>query len=168
MNNFKEALSKSKSISKYVPWLLLIIIFFFILQLNQLTPLWADDYCRMGSSLGISDAILKTIHAYSSWSGRVVTMFLTYFIMGNIPQSLIFFNMGNSIFFCLLIVAIFVLTYGRAPNQLRDGVIILLIFDLLFIGTKGIGEVALWKTGSIGYLWGVTLELTFLIPFFYT
>ena len=58
------------------------------------------------------------------------------------------------------------IAFERIPKNLRDGLYILLIFDLVFIGTRGIGEVALWKTGSVGYLWGVTLELAILTPFF--
>jgi hypothetical protein len=135
-------------------------------RLNSLTPLWADDYCRLSNSTDIVRAAEGAYTTYLGWSGRFFVTFLNFMVLGNYPGSMTFFNILNAAFFCLLIFNIFYLSLGRIPKNLRDCLYVLLIFVLVFVGTRALGEVALWKTGSIGYLWGVTLELVFLIPFF--
>jgi len=160
---FKAGFNK---LLKFSPYIFLLLIFIFIWKLNQITPLWADDYCRLGSSTSLIQAAKKAYSVYFTWTGRFLVMTIDYFVFGNYPNSIIYFNFINAIFFCSLIFIIFYLAFNRRPKGLRDTLYILLIFNLIFIGTKAIGEVALWKTGSVGYLWGLTLELAFLAPFF--
>lgn len=151
---------------KFSPYIVLIAIFAIILKLNQLTPLWADDFCRLDTHFSVGSAITKTLTAYFNWSGRVVPLFFTYLTFGNFPNSIPVFNIVNSLIFTSLIYIVFIISFDRKPIGLRDAVKIALIFDLIFIATKGIGEVVFWKTGSIGYLWGATFELLYLIPLF--
>lgn len=151
---------------KYIPYLVFLIIFIFIWKLNSLTPLWADDYCRFANHTSIFHAIEKSYIRYFERSGRFFVYIIDYFVFGNYPIAISYFNFINATFFTLLIFLIFVVAFGRKPKNLRDGFYILLIFDLVFVGVRGIGEVALWKSGSVGYLWAVTLELAILLPFF--
>src|SRR3989344_757332 len=156
--------SQVAKVISFTPYFILFFIFLYIWKINQLTPLWADDYCRIGTATSVFKAIHTAYDRYFTWSGRFFVMFINYLVFGNYPVSINYFNFINSIFFGLLIFIIFVLAFGRKPKGIRDAIYMLLIFNLVFIGTKGIGEVALWKTGSIAYLWGVTLELAFLVP----
>lgn len=152
-------------IIKLAPYFVLLLIFVFIWKINKLTPLWAGDYCRIGNSTSIFEAVQKAYNRYFTLNGRFFTNTINYLVFGNYPYSIKYFDLINSVFFCLLIFIIFSIAFDRKPKGLRDAVWILLIFNLIFVSTKGIGEVALWKTGSIGYLWGVTLELVVLLPF---
>ena len=68
--------------------------------------------------------------------------------------------------FCVLVYLIFYLSFGHKPGNFRDSLFLLFIFSLVFVCSKGIGEVVLWKTGSICYLWGVVFELSVLVPYF--
>ncbi len=153
-------------ILKWSPYIILLAIFAYIWKINQLTPLWADDYCRIADSVSFIEAVNKALSRYFTWSGRFLVMVINYLVFGNYPGSIGIFNVVNTAFFTLLIFVIFVLAFGRKPKGLRDGLYLFLIFNLVFIGTQGVGEVIFWKTGSIGYLWGITLELSILIPFF--
>src|SRR3972149_145397 len=150
---------------KYSPYLVLFAIFIFIWKLNSLTPLWGDDYCRAGATTGIFEAVQKAADTYLTFNGRFFAHIINYLVFGNYPASLKYFNFFNSIIFCGLIFVIFNIAFSRKPRGLRDGLYMLFIFSLVFVGGRGIGEVVLWKTGSIGYLWGVSLELLFLMPF---
>lgn len=159
----------SIAISKLVrltPYCVLILIAIYIWRINQLTPLWADDYCRVGNTTSIFKAAQIAYDRYLTLNGRFFVHFFNHLILGNYPNSLKYFNIINSTSFILLILVIFYLSYGRKPKGFHEAIYILLTFNLLFIATRGIGEVALWKSGSIGYLWGITLELVILVPLF--
>ena len=136
-------------------------------KLNQLTPLWADDFCRFANHTSIFQAIEKSYIRYFERSGRFFVYIINYFVFGNYPDSMPFFNLLNAAIFCFFVYLVFVSAFGRKPKYITDAIYILLIFDLLFVGTSGIGEVALWKSGAVGYLWAGTLELVTLIPFFF-
>jgi hypothetical protein len=157
----------NKTLQKLIdlsPYILLFVIFIFIWVLNILTPLWADDYCRLASSTSFFQAAARAFDRYFSLNGRFFVHFFNYIFLGNYPALIKYFNFLNSLLFVGLIAIIFLIGLGRKPRGLRDNLSILFIFSLLFIGSHGIGEVILWKSGSIGYLWGVTFELAFLLP----
>lgn len=160
MNNEK----KLNHINILIPFALLLGIFLFMLYLNAKTPLWADDFCRIAVSTTFPEAIATAVDRYINWNGRFFAHLSNYLVFGNIPSSLPYFNFLNSLFFTSLIYLIFKLATGRDPRGYRDTILLLLIFSLVFSATQGVGEIALWKTGSIGYLWGVVLELVSAIP----
>lgn len=154
----------SNRINIFTPVVLLFGIFLFMSYLNIITPLWADDFCRIATSTTFPQAFATAVDRYINWNGRFFAHLSNYLVFGNIPSSLLYFNLLNSLFFTSLIYLIFKLVTGRVPRGYRDTLLLLLVFDLVFSATQGVGEIALWKTGSIGYLWGVVLELVSAIP----
>lgn len=139
-------------------------LFLLFYYFNSLTPLWADDYCRaVKVDSGIINVLSAVRDEYRWWSGRVVVNFLSYLFISYYSYFRILFSLVNSLMFVLLNALIYRFAVKGRLNLLFETGLRLVIFTFLFVGTQTIGEVALWKTGSIGYLWAVVLEMTVLL-----
>ena len=141
----------------------------FLLWANIETPMWADDYCR-ALDPSVSAAISSAWHDYFTWTGRFFVNALTYALMGaGWRWSMLPFDALNALVFIGLIVLVMrlaALASGQERTARRDRtaefVDALFIALLLWWGPRSVGEAALWKTGSIGYLWAVAGELFIL------
>lgn len=141
----------------------------FLLWANLETPFWGDDYCRMVDS-SIVKAVLRSWKEYFDWTGRFFTDVITFVVMGSGRQwGPVWFDVFNSLVFVGLIWVVSRLAKlasgrdGDHPDDLLIG-----FTDTIFVALmlwwlpRTVGEVALWKTGAIGYLWPVTGELLIL------
>ena len=136
----------------------------FLLWANLITPLWADDYCRtMPPHIG---TILRTVWGnYNFWTGRWFTTLITFLFLD-------LHHYGSLVVFAVVNMAIFAFVVHVVMHMCRDAVNAapvtrkadglaqcLLVFLMLWWLPRTIGEVALWKTGAIGYLWPVAGEI---------
>ncbi|GAN85653.1 DUF6056 family protein [Komagataeibacter intermedius] len=145
----------------------LALCFAFLLWANWITPLWADDYCR---TMPFNPAtILRIVWGnYNFWTGRWFTTLVTFMVLDLRPYgSLAAFAVVNAGIFTFLVRVVVHMCRAvagqPAPARLRDGVTqYVLVFLMLWWLPRTIGEVALWKTGSIGYLWPVAGEMWLL------
>ncbi|GAB6966206.1 hypothetical protein JCM25156A_02430 [Komagataeibacter kakiaceti JCM 25156] len=136
----------------------------FLLWANLITPLWADDYCRtMPPHIG---TILRIVWGnYNFWTGRWFTTLITFLFLDlHHYGSLIVFAVVNTAVFAFLVHVVLHMcrnAVGDAPTpDTRTGLAqCLLVFLMLWWLPRTIGEVALWKTGAIGYLWPVAGEM---------
>jgi hypothetical protein len=139
----------------------------FLAWANAVTPLWADDYCRV-ILRGIAEAIAHAWDEYQSWTGRFFVIAITYAVMGSGWRwSMLGFDLANAAVFLVLIRTVLALAQQAGgvagPRDALAGFLeTLFVALLLWWLPRTIGEVALWKTGSIGYLWAVTGELLLL------
>jgi hypothetical protein len=146
--------------------ILLVFPLLFLVWANLETPFWADDYCRI-----IPVSFLKPIalayRDYFEWTGRFFVIATTYYALETgyawtkIPLDIV-----NAVIFGALIVNVIGLSRTAAGKafdatrpMLSSLIDIIFVFLMLWWLPRTIGEVALWKTGSIGYLWPVTGEL---------
>jgi Family of unknown function (DUF6056) len=142
------------------------IVFVFLVWANIETPLWSDDYCE-AVPVGFTGPFTFAWHDYFTWTGRVFVTAITYAVISTNPLwPAILFDIANAaIFVCLIRHVIglarhFGLPFAEAPRSpLASAVDIGFVALLLWWLPRDIGEVALWKTGSIDYLWAVTGEL---------
>ncbi|KON63920.1 hypothetical protein KOEU_26250 [Komagataeibacter europaeus] len=145
----------------------LALCFMFLLWANWVTPLWADDYCR---TMPFHPATIVRIvwGNYNFWTGRWFTTLATFFVLDLRPYgSLAAFAVVNAGIFTFLVHVVVHMcraVAGRPPPACwRDGMVqYLLVFLMLWWLPRTIGEVALWKTGAIGYLWPVAGEMWLL------
>lgn len=139
-----------------------IFVFIFMLLMNIFTPNFADDITNMlvtKSGSLFDDCIYQTISVYNNWSGRIFSTFVvTLFLESNKN----IFNIANSIMFLLQIYLLYYLIVGTYKNMRLS--VLLYIFLSLFLLTPAFGQDFLWETGSICYLWGVTISVIPLIP----
>lgn len=143
-----------------------IATFFFIYDLNRLYPIYIDDwdysfiYYTNDKLSSIFDVIPSMRTHYTMWGGRLV--------VHTILQELLYLgplwaDLFNSIVFCLYILFIFAI--ANKGNNLKPSVI-LVILMLTWFCQADLGETILWLTGSANYLWGTTILLIFLYPYY--
>lgn len=143
----------------------LVMVFLFSLWANMVTPLWADDYCRT-----IPVDLKNTFHIvygnYFYWTGRYFTTLITFLVLEFHSYGSIFiFNVLNAAVCCVLVQNVCLIckdTNDPDRNTSIGFVDILFVFLAIWWIPRDISEVALWKTGAIGYLWPVTGELWIL------
>jgi Family of unknown function (DUF6056) len=142
----------------------LLAVFVLMFTLNQLTPLWGDDWYRTEPP---NFEFFSRIKAeYLTWTGRVSVLLLTFILFWMYPGSVVLFNVINTVVFCSLLVGIFLAATGRYPKSWRlDGVTLFVALVSIWFFTQGFGEAILWKTGAIAYLWVITAAIFLLNPF---
>jgi Family of unknown function (DUF6056) len=153
------------TMTKYQKKISLIVVFSFVLFENIMTPMWGDDYCRTGK-LNLLDAFSYAWRDYFSWTGRFFVTVITYWTMQiGWAWSMLPFDIINSAVFVWLLLHVIALA-GHAverpeASRLRTIGATEIVFTALLLWwiPRDFGEVALWKTGAIGYLWAVTGEL---------
>ncbi len=144
--------------------LLITGVLFYLLEFY--TPLYADDYSYLysfenGERISTLQDIIKSQTAhYYEWTGRVFVHALAqaFLLLGKN-----YFNFINTIAFLILGVLIF---YHGTESRLRDRpLLLLMIYCFLFLFTPDFGESFLWVTGASNYLYGIAINLIYLIPF---
>lgn len=144
--------------------LLITGVLFFLLEFY--TPLYADDYSYLysfetGERISSLQDIIKSQTAhYYDWTGRVFVHALdqAFLLLG---KNL--FNFINTISFLVLGVLIF---FHGTESRLRDRPLLLsMIYCSLFLFTPAFGQSFLWVTGASNYLYGIAVNLIYLVPF---
>ncbi|MBB2204567.1 DUF6056 family protein [Gluconacetobacter takamatsuzukensis] len=145
------------------------LCFLFLVWANIVTPLWADDYCRT-APFSLTSPVLLAWRDYFQWTGRFFATALTYFALATLPPWwMIGFDILNALVFVGLIDTVLRLGWIAGGNPVKASRGFLAgVTDMVVVGLlvwwlpRTIGEVALWKTGAIGYLWPVAGELWLL------
>ena len=146
--------------------LLLFCLGFFAMMLlcNHWTDLIADDY-RYCFSYADDTRIERVAQIFpsmaahrQSMNGRVVPHFLVQlFLM--LPKGI--FDVANALLFVLLIWLLHELAVGKGlPNP----VLACVLFFAFWAFQPDFGQVFLWLTGSVNYLWCGVFSLVWLLP----
>ncbi|MFT9015426.1 MAG: DUF6056 family protein [Acetobacter sp.] len=155
-----------KNISSFCPHAIgLALCFLFVAWANIMTPLWSDDYCRI-EPFSLTSPFLNAWRDYFQWTGRYFTTVITFFVVSSLPSWWMDgFDLLNAAIFTVLIDTVLYLGWiangapARSDKHVRTSIIdVVVVGILLWWLPRAIGEVALWKTGAIGYLWPVTGE----------
>ena len=146
--------------------LLLFCLGFFAMMLlcNHWTDLIADDY-RYCFSYADDTRIESVAQIFPSMSahrqsmnGRVVPHFLVQLFL-LLPKGI--FDAVNALFFVLLIWLLHALAVGKGlPNP----VLACILFFAFWAFQPDFGQVFLWLTGSVNYLWCGVFSLLWLLP----
>ncbi|HEV7264776.1 MAG TPA: DUF6056 family protein [Falsiroseomonas sp.] len=135
---------------------------------NLATPLWGDDWCRLGLP-DVATVLARTAEEYRGWTGRVGPLLLTYLALGPgraVPIPLL--EALNALAFLAILVLLLRLVAhatgeAKAERSFAGSFATWLGAGLmLWWLPRTIGEVALWKTGAINYAWAVALALLLL------
>lgn len=141
-------------------------IFAIIFNLNRLFPTYIDDwdysfvYYTNNKLNSVFDIIPSMMKHYTMWGGRLV--------VHSILQEFLYFgpfwaDLFNSLMFIIYIVLIYKIV--NINNKLNPFIVIF-IFILTWFFQADLGETILWMTGSANYLWGTTILLAFLYPYY--
>ena len=144
----------------------LLLVFAFMLTLNTMTPLFADDYVyslnlRTEQPItGICDIFHSIANFRSMHNGRIAAHFFAQLFLW-LPKMV--FNVVNAAMFTLLVYS--VSRYVGMGKQ-KSPVVALASFAVIWLLMPGFGHSALWLTGSCSYLWAITFISLFIYPFY--
>lgn len=161
-------------------FLVLAAIFIFMYALNWLTPLsYGDDYlysfvwtgeqsffeplpesARRLSSF--SDVIESLKAHYFTHSGRTVIFLPVFFFLW---QGKFLFNFFSALLVVILVLEIYWITNGGRINFNFKPARLCWIFFALWAFTVSFGQVFLWVTGALNFLFPAVLLLGFLLPY---
>ena len=149
--------------SRLAAWLVLAAIFLLLFFCNHETDLIADDYrycfsyfddSRMENIAQIIPSMAAHRH---TMNGRVVAHALVQLFL-LLPKTV--FDLANALLFAALVWLICRHADHGEPNAL----LLLTVFGCLWLLQPEFGQVFLWLTGSINYLWCGVLCLLWLLP----
>ena len=165
-----QELPKNPSTKQAAMWkrhiplsLVCLSVFVFILVCNLLTPLLVDDYTYCfsfvdGSPIESVWDIFPSIAAHAQkMNGRHAAHFTAQLFLFLPP---VLFKIINAAVFVIGLCLITRIGGKVRPRPLLLGFCLLWLFEPAF------GEVNLWLDGACNYLWGYTLCLLWLCPYF--
>ncbi len=139
----------------------------FMLILNCLTPLVADDYVYTVSfatkeRLTSLSQIFPSMYVHSlRMNGRVISHGIGQIFM--LMPGAVYDAANAGVFALLIYILARVAGYGgKFSLRLEAG-----IFAGVWCFVPNFGQVALWQIGSVNYLWGLTVGMLFLCPYIY-
>ena len=146
----------------------LIGIYLFMLLMNLLTPMLADDY-QYYFSFKTKEPIQSVEQIPPSMIAHGKMINGRYFSHGIVQ----FFLMLPPIVFDLVNSAVFVATVAIAyrmcnKGQKTDNLLLLALFGAYWLFQWDFGQVNLWLDGSCNYLFALFFSLLFLLPYLYS
>lgn len=134
-------------------------IFCIFLFINLCQPLVMDDFWLSNINALYKGTIFTNIYQdYFYWTGRVSAQIPVYlFFNKSYPFLLGFIDLINAFAMTSLIIYLYKSVIKNEYNVCSKQFIIFLSLFLLYFFKSGFISSATWKTGSIQYLWGLSL-----------
>jgi hypothetical protein len=172
----KETMTAKRILSKIADIFMIgfPVLFFFLF--NALTPYWWDDFPNMCFTVSwatprerlissFQDIIQSTRNLYFNSSlagnGRVFINFLQFVFCAS--GNKLVFDVCNTIVYALF--GLLVCYHGIGSFKKITPPVFLFANIAVWLLTPAWGQDFLWLTGSLNYLWAVTLALLFLVPY---
>lgn len=139
------------------------LCFIFVLWANLITPLWSDEWCRLGLAQDLAGVFRETWIDYKTWAGRIAPSFMAYYSFGPgfggpVPWFEIV-NTGMFVWLAWLLVRIPERICGVSIARTRGFAGAFAIQATACVALwwvpGSIGEAGLWKTGALVFLWPV-------------
>lgn len=113
---------------------------------------WTDTRISSFSDILLSQKIL-----YLNWTGRILAHFL---IQVFLYVNHIFYPICNALVFCIFIYSIL-----KLSNTKVNGITIIGCFALSWMFLPVFGETTIWLSGSLNYLWTVTILFSMFVMY---
>ncbi len=145
---------------------LTMVVGFFMLALNYMTPMLVDDYTYCysfadGKKITSLWQIFPSMaNHYQTMNGKVIVHGVFQLLL-MFPQGL--FDVLNSFMACLLCYVIYMYVW-RIHHDEENAVLYCFVITLLWLYVHSFGNVFLWSAGSINYLWTTTILLLYIKP----
>lgn len=151
--------------SKCCIWVMMGLLFCFMLLLNCLTPLIADDYVyRISFQTGelnqsVTD-VLRSMYTHCfTMNGRVVSHGLESLFL--LLPKLVFNLVNAAVYVGLMYVLYRICNIGKKAQPWLFAVISMAFWYFMPV----FGQVALWQVGALNYLWGLAVGIVLLLPY---
>ena len=133
---------------------------FAFLILNFATPRFADDYCRHALTIDLPNIVGLVISEYANWTSRFPVIFLSRIVFSLGDLGIALFNLANALVLFLTAKMLLEIISSTAERKIKSTAVFHTAFyALLWFTLFRFGEVTLWKTGAIQYLWGCALAV---------
>lgn len=164
--NIISSYSKGSRLAFIFSCVILLVVGLLMFDLNRLYPTYIDDwdysfvYYTNNKLSSVFDIIPSMMKHYTMWGGRLVVHSL-------LQEFLLFGPFWADLFNSLMFVVYLVLIYliSNRSNRVTP-LLLVIIFLLTWFFQADLGETVLWMTGSANYLWGTTILLAFLYPYY--
>lgn len=152
---------------KYLLGLFALLFFLLVYVLNVINPLWGDDFRYSYVDMedfqpirGFYDIFISQYKHYMEWGGRsVVHVIAQFLLMIDIRLS----HLLNSLAYILFVYLIYKLVNkGKKTNA----TVFLFVNLLVFVAQYPFYGTVIWITGSANYLWGTTIIIAFIYPYY--
>jgi len=158
INSTNSSVCKKSITHKNIFIFLIILVFIKMLVLNFLTPIFSDDY-GYATSTSVLDALQREYARYMDYNGKSIAgFFIRFFLM--LPNAV--FSILNALTYTVLTIFIYIIAN---PKKQYHVILYLFIVFSIWLYTLTYGQATLWLTGSITYLWGSAIILSFLLPY---
>lgn len=149
----------------------LVIIFISILLLNLMVPYYNDDWVysfifgikEFVPIKNISDLIQSQYNHYFQWGGRTIDHTILQLLLLLDPKIC---SIIKSLVFVFYIFAIYKICNIGLKSRKYNYVILFIIFLYVLAFTITFVQSILWTTGAANYLFGMTIVLLFIYPYF--
>lgn len=164
-SRFEQIYDKCNS-NKVLFYAYLIVFFILVFILNRLFPLLLDDwsYSQVHDESrpieGLYDIFVSQYNHYFTWGGRSVVHF--------IAQALLFLDPWIHDLLNSIILVVFVWLIYKIANKDRERSLSLLITIsiLIWVWQPQSALTLFWMTGSANYLWGTSIIIAFMYPYY--
>ena len=107
----------------------------------------SDDFAYSLRGIGFN----SIIEHYRGWSGRLVSDFISTFLLTILPKSI--YGLINSLALTGLIYFICLIPVCASGKRQGLAVCIVIVFFLYFVANPSLGQTSFWIVGSANYLW---------------
>jgi hypothetical protein len=143
--------------------ILFTVIFLLLLYTqHKYVILSGDDYYQASSkSIPLNQIYYYSLFDYLHWKGRFFTSFLNYFVVNG---HVLLWKIINPFMITTIVFSVYYFSASRNAKFINRIVALLYIFNFFLTLNQDIArEVLYWITGSINYLWPLTVSFVYLI-----
>ena len=161
----QESNNASSKVFKGIFAVIVLILGIYIFLLNQLYPVYMDDWayafsaCDQSEITSVWDIFVSQYCHYFTWGGRCVGHFIAQFLLWIDP---LWADILNATAFILLLLFIYAIANKNNKTNL---VLLIVILASVWFLLPDLSQNLLWITGSANYLWGSLIILMFIYPF---
>jgi hypothetical protein len=131
--------------------------------LHLQVPMFADDYCRSLPDMTLAKALALAWKQYFTWSGRFPVMTVNWLAFSSGAVGVALVSVVSAAMLFLLCRTVVGIRDKDAPYTANILLLVCLLF-LWWMTPDTFGEVALWKTGTVQYFWGMVIAVYCLAP----
>lgn len=156
---FKFMGKNNQKIIQFCSWLLALVSLLGLVLVNLLDIPYADDWANSLNSW--SDLIPAVFHQYYNWTGRFFSLAMLYATL-LMPRGI--FSVLNIV---VIVVSCFlVVRLGLGPLRWKESSgYATIVYLLIWWFVPAYGEVFIWQTGAVVYLWVIVTILFWLLPY---
>lgn len=163
-----DVLAKKLDNSKLLFWTVNFISFIVMFMLTYQSKLYSDDVSLLEQLQKydggkVFAALGYAIDYHLTWGGRSIAAFLRAFFAS---QNKLLFDFVNSLIYIVFCNIVYCFSYMADEKKQTHTGLLVFIYCIMWFTIPTFGQITLWLTGSIAYLWFGTVQIAAILYFF--